>query len=139
MGTDINVEFINTLDLIHKTISSSKDFVDYATKNKSSGIFPLTDPSNFLKSAKVGISKASSIYTSVKYPCAKVIPFSDVGLFKPLKMICCPVLTNSMVKGFLQILKYFSSPKSIMQPHIFSKVDCLLSESFCLAIRIFLL
>ena len=25
MGTDINVEFINTLDLIHQTISSSKD------------------------------------------------------------------------------------------------------------------
>ena len=39
MGTDINVEFINTLDLIHKTISSSKDFVDYSTKNKSSGIY----------------------------------------------------------------------------------------------------
>lgn len=25
METDINVKFINTLDLIHKTISSSKD------------------------------------------------------------------------------------------------------------------
>lgn len=39
MGTDINVEFINTLDLIYKAISSSKDFVDYSTKNKSSGIY----------------------------------------------------------------------------------------------------
>ena len=32
MGTDINVEFINTLDLIHQTISSQKIWI-YTIQN----------------------------------------------------------------------------------------------------------